>query len=838
MQKHWYASPDSIPAATPSLTPPSLPCIVHSMKKLFLAALLLGLSIVACSLPNLSPPTPPPTTTSSPTYTPTQTVTPSPTPTLVPTATYTPAPQVRVAEADHALFNGDYTTALNDYTTAMNASDDPAIRAAALLGQGRVHYLSGVYPNALNEFRSLINIYPSSSQAADAYYLLGETYMQLYRYSEAADAFASYLTLRPGVVDAFIDERRGDALMASGDYNAALDAYTQAVQSPRLPTNFSLELKLAQNYVILGDYATAQVMYDDIYARASSEDIKAQVDYALGLMYSALDQTEKATTAYLDAVFNYPQSYYAYLSLIELVNAEYPIDELQRGLVDYYSRQYGVALAAFDRYLAGNSSDPSTARYYKGLILRDQGDLPAALALWDAVIQGDDTSSVWDSAWEEKAYTQWAYMDDYAAGQETLLDFVSTTPTHPRAAEFLFDAGRVAERDNRLLDAAEIWQRIPAEYPNSEDTYRALFLSALCHYRLEDYPAAQSVFWQAQSIATKAEDRAGAYFWTGKSQAAQGDAASADATWQQAASIDPTGYYSERSRDMLNDQVPFTPPQVVDLGIDRQSELRQAEFWMQTTFDFPSGTDYSVPGPMASDPRFIRGMELWRLGLADQAEAELSNLRESSSNDPLTSYRLAVFLSDLGMYRQAILSARQVLDLAGLDDVGTLTAPVLFSHIRFGAYFPDLVVPKAENQNIHPLFAWSTIRQESLFDPSILSAAGAYGLMQIIPATGEEIASRIGWPPDYTQGDLLRPDVNLTLGLDYLATQRDYLGGDLYAALAAYNGGPGNAAAWQFLANSDPDLFTEVVRFDETRQYLMGIYEVFAIYSRLYARVP
>lgn len=276
----------------------------------------------------------------------------------------------------------------------------------------------------------------------------------------------------------------------------------------------------------------------------------------------------------------------------------------------------------------------------------------------------------------------------------------------------------------------------------------------------------------------------------------------------------------------------------IDLGIDHQSELKQAELWMLTTFNYPTDTDMSVPGPIASDPRFIRGQEFWRLGLYDQAEAEFNNMREEAAADPLTTYRLAVFLSDLGMYRQAILAARQVLDLAGLDDAGTLTAPVLFSHIRFGAYYPDLVAPVAEGNNFSPLFIWSTIRQESLFDPSIQSSAGAFGLMQVLPVTGEDIVSRLGWPANYTQADLLRPDVNLTLGQDYLADQRDNLGGDLYAALAAYNGGPGNAAAWQSLAKGDPDLFVEVVRSDETRNYLMGIYEVFSIYSRLYARIP
>jgi soluble lytic murein transglycosylase len=808
------------------------------MKKLLFAILILLLSLQACTLPGLTPVTPTPTSTLIPTSTPSPTATSTSTPTPVPTSTPTPAPEVRIASADHALINGDYDSALSEYSTARNSSADPAIQAAAMLGQGRVHYLTGVYPNALNEFKAVTNSYPGSSQAADAYYFLGETYLQLDRYTEAADAFASYLTIRPGVLDAFINERRGDALVAAGDYSGALVAYITAVQSPRLPTNFSLELKLAQTYVILGDYVTAGVVYDDIFNRTGSDSIKAQVDYARGQMYTALAQPEQATTAYVDAVFNYPKAYYSFLGLIELVNSGYPVSDLQRGLVDYNAGQYGVALTAFDRYLALSPSDSSTALYYKGLIYRDQEDLPSAISLWDVVIQGDQTNPFWDSAWEQKAYTQWAYQGDYVAGEKTLLDFVAIVPTHPRAAEFLFDAGRVAERDNHLADAAQIWLRIPVEYPNSENVYRALFLAAICHYRLADYPSAQTVFWQAQGIATTPVERAGAYFWVGKAQAAQGDATSAHATWQQAASIDPTGYYSERSRDLLNDIPPFTSPKMIDLGIDHQSEIHRAELWMLTTFNYPTGTDLSVPGPLPSDPRFIRGQEFWHLGLYDQAESEFNNLREEAVTDPLTSYRLAVFLCDLGMYRQAILSARQVLDLAGLDDAGTLTAPVFFSHIRFGAFFPDLVAPAAQNYGFNPLFVWSTLRQESLFDPTIQSSAGALGLMQVMPTTGEDISSRLGWPANYAQSDLLRPDVNLTLGLDYLADQRDGLGGDLYAALAAYNGGPGNAAAWLSLAKGDPDLFVEVIRFDETRQYLMGIYEVFTIYSHLYARVP
>ena len=173
-----------------------------------------------------------------------------------------------------------------------------------------------------------------------------------------------------------------------------------------------------------------------------------------------------------------------------------------------------------------------------------------------------------------------------------------------------------------------------------------------------------------------------------------------------------------------------------------------------------------------------------------------------------------------------------------MDDLGTLSAPVFFNHIRFGTYFNPLVIQAAEEYGFHPLFVWSVVRQESFFEGFVESVAGARGLMQIMPATGADIASRMGWPAGYTEDDLYRPIISLRLGLDYLADQRTYFDGDIYAALAGYNGGPGNASVWLGLANDDPDLFVEVIRFDETRNYVMGIYEVFSIYRRVYERVP
>ncbi|HKJ28532.1 MAG TPA: hypothetical protein VJ965_12890, partial [Anaerolineales bacterium] len=63
-----------------------------------------------------------------------------------------------------------------------------------------------------------------------------------------------------------------------------------------------------------------------------------------------------------------------------------------------------------------------------------------------------------------------------------------------------------------------------------------------------------------------------------------------------------------------------------------------------------------------------------------------------------------------------------------------------------------------------------------------------------------------------------------------------YFNGEIAAALAAYNGGPGNAAKWLTQANGDMDLFVEVIRFSETRNYIRYIYELYTIYENLYGQ--
>ncbi len=762
------------------------------------------------------------------------TATNSPTPTSSPT----PLPSSHLEKADQAIFFGDWETALLEYQAALQEDPKPENQNSTLLGIGRTYYLAGNYTEARNTLIDLITNFPAPDQLPTAYIYLALSNTALGNYQEAAKAYNQYLELGPGSLDRYIYELKGDALSASGDYSGAINDYQTALQSPRLGNDLDIDIKIAQSYVATGDYYTSIIGYQDIYTRTTNDYTKAHMDLLMGQAYTALGDLDAAYAAYIDAVENYPLSYDAYTSLLILVEDGVPVNDLDRGLVDYYAGQYGVAMAAFDRYLQSNPEEPSAGFHYMGLSMRALGEYESAIETWDRLIIEHADSRLLDQAWEQKAFTQWYYLDQYIDATETLLEFVASVPLHPRASEFLFDAAIISERADRLEEAVDIWERVSAEYPNSDYAYRALFLAGITRYRLGDFPAAHDTFQRALSLADNLEDRAAAYLWSGKCLEALGDNEAARTAWEQSASLDRTGYYSERARDLLLNQPVFAPPEGYDLAYDPMDERIEAEAWIQTVFDLPSGTDLSNPGPLENDLRFQRGNELWVLGFYEEARLEFEDLRIAVESDPANTYRLANHLAEIGLYRSSILAARHILDLAGMDDSGTMSAPIHFNHLRFGTYFRDLVIKNAREYDLHPLFLFSVIRQESLFEGFVRSPADARGLMQVIPSTGQEISSNLGWPVGYTEADLYRPIVSITYGSYYLWRQIDYLDGDIFAALAAYNGGPGNSAAWKALAPDDPDLFLELIRYSETRDYIRVIYEVFNIYRNLYNRPP
>jgi soluble lytic murein transglycosylase len=802
--------------------------------KRLIAPLLLLLAALACARAAPGAPTALPAAIA----TATPPVTLQPTWTPAPPPTWTPQPAARVHSGDQALFNGDWETALVEFEKAQKGSKDPQIQAAALLGMARARRMGRNLYEANRLLETLLQDYPFFKQRAQAFFHLAQIHSAQDRPAEAAKAYTNYLELQPKLIEPYVLDLRGDAYFAAGDYAAAIQDFERAGSLASHLDQTLLRMKTARAYALAGDYPTALTLYNDLYQLTSDENTRALIDLRKGEIYTSQGQTEQALAAYQDAVQNYPTSPNTFNALVALVEAGAPVNELQRGIIDYFAGQYGVALAAFDRYLQNAPADPGSAVYYYALTERKLGNYEKAVQRWQEVIEKYPDHPYWHNAWEEKAYTQWALLGQRAEAVQTLLAFVEKNPGHARAGEFLFDAALVAEIDGQLEQAATSWERLARDYPADERALRSLFLLGITRYRMGQYPQALDAFQRHLAKATDLHDRAAAQFWIGKTHAGLDDPQAARLAWEKAAETDPTGYYSERARDLLFNRPAFEPPLSYDLSFDAKTERMRAEAWIRTTFALPPETDLSGLGTLAGDPALKRGTELFNLGLYDDARAEFEALRLSVQGDAAQSYRLANYLLELGMYRSAIMTARQILNLAGMSDADTLNAPAYLNRIRFGAYYSDLVMPLAKQYGFHPLFLFSVIRQESLFDGFVRSSAGANGLMQIIPATGEGIAADLGWPENYTQEDLNRPLVNLTFGVDYLDHQRAAFDGDLYAALAAYNGGPGNAQQWRLLAPDDPDLFLEVIRFAETRNYIRGIFELFNIYRLLYDRTP
>ena len=761
-----------------------------------------------------------------------------PTNTPLPTATPTPLPYARIEMGDRAIFLGDWDSALVEFEQALANSPDDDIQFAAQLGIARTLFLAGDLFGAQARLEALIAANGNLPQLAEAHFVLAQLYEAQQNYPAAAESYAHYLELRPGVIDSYVNELRGDALNAAGDYPGAIAAYQAALGAPRLNSSLDIEFKMAQAYEFSGDLATALVAYQDLYSRTANDYMRAQLDFLIGRAYLSLGETDLAQAAYLDAVMNYPLSYNSYLALVDLVEAGVAVDELQRGLVDYYAGQHAVAIAAFDRYIQAGSPHIATALYYKGLSQSALGDHEGAIGTWAEIMGSHPDADEWDDAWEQTADLMWFQQGEYWEAAQVLLDFVDQFPAHARAADFLFQAARIAERGDHLDLAASTWARIGSEYPGSDLAEGAMHLAGITRYRLADYMAAEEIFQKLLAFSMDLEVRSAAYLWTGKARSEMGQDEAAKSAWEQAALVDPTGYYSERASELLAGIDPFTAPLEYDLAMDVEAEKQAAEEWMRTIFGIPEETDLSGPGLLAGDERFQRGNEFWGLGLYEEARNEFEDLRLSLETDPVNSYRLANYLLEKGLYRTAIFAARQVLNQAGMDDAETMSAPVYFNHIRFGPYYRELVMPASEVYNFHPLLLFSVMRQESLFEGFVRSSAGARGLMQIIPSTGQEIAANADWPPGYTAEDLYRPLVSVNLGSNYLNRQRGFMSGDLYGALAAYNGGPGNAMTWKNLVPPDPDLYVEVIRFRETREYIKGIFEIFSIYKHLYDRTP
>jgi soluble lytic murein transglycosylase len=206
-------------------------------------------------------------------------------------------------------------------------------------------------------------------------------------------------------------------------------------------------------------------------------------------------------------------------------------------------------------------------------------------------------------------------------------------------------------------------------------------------------------------------------------------------------------------------------------------------------------------------PALVRARELFRCEMHDPASQEWTYGFEML---PQAARPQAVHLaSRWGWHDQAIMTAA----LQRLFNDYALLYPQPFDR---------QVRAAAQLSKLPPELIYSVLRQESLYRTDALSAAGARGLLQLMPDTARRTAA--AWKqPRPKPDDLFDPDVAIPLGAAHLSELIDRFGGQTVAALAGYNAGPNAALRWIPSQPVEADVWIENIPYNETRTYVQRI---------------
>jgi soluble lytic murein transglycosylase len=149
--------------------------------------------------------------------------------------------------------------------------------------------------------------------------------------------------------------------------------------------------------------------------------------------------------------------------------------------------------------------------------------------------------------------------------------------------------------------------------------------------------------------------------------------------------------------------------------------------------------------------------------------------------------------------------------------------------LRYPNAFETLVEQHANELELPAYWIYGVMRQESRYEQTAISPAGAIGLMQVMPATARQTASKHKLPYN-SKDDLKTPEINIAIGSHYLRDLVNRFDHPVYAT-AAYNAGPSRVVTWRDRFPNDMTIWIESIPFNETRNYVKSV----LAYSQIYA---
>lgn len=393
---------------------------------------------------------------------------------------------------------------------------------------------------------------------------------------------------------------------------------------------------------------------------------------------------------------------------------------------------------------------------------------------------------------------EWRVRKGRMADAKALLLERSVSPQALGRPEKWANRRRALARDEmRDGDAVRAYQMASQHFLTEGSQYADLeWLSGYIALRKLGDPELALVHFQAHRDAiTSPISRARAAYWIGRAYAAMGKDADALAAYREGARYQ-TAFYG-----LLAAERGGLP---VDPGLDGSET-------------FP---DWRASEMAASD--------LFEAGMLLQASGERSAARRFWTHlvdrlDPVQAGQLGQAAIDMGQPNLAVMIGKRAARRGII-----LPAPYFALHPMAQADLP-----------MAPEMSLAIARRESEFDPVVQSGAGARGLMQIMPATAEEIAKSLGRDADFSTNRLISdPAYNAELGAIYLSRLAGRFDGNVVLMAAAYNAGPSRPTRWMEYYGDPRDGseyfdvvdWIEHIPFRETRNYVMRVAESLPIY--------
>ena len=657
---------------------------------------------------------------------------------------------------------------------ALAAASSGSVRVQALVGSSIARYSDGDREGALRAVSEAAAAGPpGSEEGVAAGYLLGVRLQEANRFDEAATALSKVMSPR-GALSPYIAAEYGRALAAAGRLTEAAREWESLLAQKDLPA--------ALQVTVLGDRAAAARTSGDRAALAGWLDALISLNGDPSAMYEraqlARDAGERALSEQLlSSIVAYQSgSRFAVQAVAQLHAAGVPVDAGQEGLIYYRRGAYQDArLVLLDGIEEAGLSKPTLAfrLYYLAASYEDAGVLDKSILYYDraAAAGGSDGNTHRAKYW----------------------------------------AARVTERTGDVLGARARYRALVADGPAGEFTSESAFRAGYTLLREGDAAGAVAA-WDA--VGSGGGERVA--YWKGRALAALGRANESASEYQRAVTLGALGFYgTEAARELK--QSPAIDTTYRKRGLAAPTNWDAIALWLGG----------HVAGAYPGRPPTAAASLAW-VGLRRQAAAVLN--ASAVGADAWRLLELSREAQSAGLVDVAAQLAERVRASAG---AATSDLPKDLLRVMYPVDYVTQVDAEAKANNLDPLFFAALVRQESYWDAAAGSGAGALGLTQVIPGTGQGIAAALN-VNGFSAEDLFRPAVSLRFGAYYLAGQLKRFK-QPWAALAAYNAGPGNAARWSE-ANGKGGAadFVEQVDFEETAHYVAIVLEHYAHYLRAY----